>query len=643
MNLPRFIYILFIFLITANSLGQSSHDISTLKVAQTVLDKGIAEIDLGYYPGTLLLHGMAELAMVKKDTSDLNYEINLFRKFKTGEIKGHGSFISYQYGGSGVPYMVWKKNTKDLRSQMSEGAKRMFDEQKRSSEGILVPPWVKKGKDQVFIDVAFAVTPYLLYAGLDLKNEEYIETAIHETTELFRILEDRKTGLLHQGRGFQGVGKISEDNWSRGNGWGAFALATLVRDLPESHPRRGEIEELAKQFFSAAIKFQNKEGLWHQEMTDSTSYVETSGSGLILFGLGIMLETGLLNQTFMDNFTLGLRGYTSYIGSDGSVSHTCGGCLCPKNGTKEDYMNHPWVYNDEHAFGPVVLAFTQAAKMGVKSITPLKNIGLYCITDSPETPRTYVCTARESDIAWENDRIAYRVFGPTVRDKVGNGIDVWAKSVDYPILDKWYRLNNEGKNYHVDRGEGSDFYNAGKQMGCGGIALWVNGKPHPPKTFDTYKIVRNQNDKLVFELNYNTWDTPGIELKEQKIIEMVMGTNLFKITSTIESEKDTEITLAIGLTTFGKQKVHPDKKNGVLSVWEAIDPVNGNLGTAILVNPDQVKDFVSYSGNEFVLVRVQTNKPFTYYAGAGWEKTQHFDNAVNWQNYIKKQVKNITF
>lgn len=641
MKISYFIYMPIFFLNSIISVGQFNQEISTRSIAQTVLDKGISEIDLGYYPGTLLLHGMSELAMLKDDASELNVEIDLFRKFASGEIKGRGSFISYQYGGSGVPYLVWKGKAKALRGQMREGAERMYMEQKRSSEGILVPPWVKEGKDQVFIDVAFAVTPYLLYAGLDLNNEHYIEAAINETTELFRILEDSKTGLLHQGRGFQGAGKISEDNWSRGNGWGAFALAILVRDLPRSHPKRAEIENLAKQFFTSILNFQNREGLWHQEMTDSSSYVETSGSGLILYGLGIMLEAELLDQALMKNFELGLRGYLSYIGSDGSVSHTCVGCLCPKSGTKEDYKNHPWAYNDEHAFGPVVLAFSQASKIGIESIAPLKKRGVYCIADSPEIPRTYVRKARESDIAWENDRIAYRVFGHSARAKVGNGIDVWAKSVDYPILDKWYKLNLEGKDYHVDRGEGSDFYNAGQQMGCGGIALWKDGTAYPPETYDTYNIVSNQNDRLAFELNYNTWNAPGLELQEHKRIEMVMGTQLFKVTSTIKSELDREITLAIGLTTFGKQKVIQDQKNGVLIVWETIDSTNGNLGTAVIIDPEQIKGFARNEENEFVLLRVYTNQPFTYFTGAGWEKGVSFKDMESWQNYVNDQAKEI--
>ena len=643
MYLSRLIFILSIFLITTISTGQSVQEFNTIDIAGSVLEKGLSEIDLGYYPGTLLLHGMAEFAVCSNSPIELQRTVDLFKLFRTGGIKGHGSFISYQYGGSGTPYLVWKKNVNGLKKQALEGASEMYAVQKRSSEGILVPPWVKEGMDQIFIDVAFAVTPYMLYAGFLEGNKDYIDLAVDETLKLFYILKDDKTGLLHQGRGFRKKGELSEDNWTRGNGWGAFALAILIRDLPKSHPRRGEVDELAKQFFSSVVKYQDSNGLWHQEMTDATSYVETSGGGLMLYGLGIALDNKVIDQKYRYNFIQGLRGYTSYIGPDGSVSNTCSGCLCPGNGTKEDYIKKPWIYNDPHAFGPVVLAFTQASKMGIDEITPSKKMGLYTISGSPKKPRAYVRSARNIDVAWENDRIAFRVFGPTVRDKVKNSIDIWSKSVNYPILDKWYRLNEEGKDYHKNRGEGGDFYTTGKNVGCGGIALWKDGKAYQPESYDKFRIIQNQDDHIVFDLEYNTWNVPGIALQEYKTIEMGMGTNLFKVTSTIKSEHEEEITIAIGLSASGKQKTTKNMKKGVLSLWEKLDHLNGSLGTAVIVDPKIIKGFANYNGDEYVLVKVRTNVPFNYYSGAGWDGSPQFKTDQDWDKYIEQEIRGIEF
>jgi len=145
-------------------------------------------------------------------------------------------------------------------------------------------------------------------------------------------------------------------------------LATLVRDLPGDHPSRQEVTEKAKDFFLAVLSYQDGDGLWHQEMTDTSSFVETSGSGLMLFGIGIMLEKGLLEESSRDHFIKGLKGLRSFVGEDGSVSHASRSLLCPGDGTKEDYMNFRWALNDPHSFGPVVLAFTQAANISTEKL-----------------------------------------------------------------------------------------------------------------------------------------------------------------------------------------------------------------------------------------------------------------------------------
>lgn len=619
-------------------------EVQTREVAEKVLRRGLGEIDLGYYPGSLLMHGMSEFSLLEGNEAVLREAIGYYGKFRSGEIHVHGNFISYEPGGSGAAFLAWKGAAAELDSQVVDGARRMMEEQRRSSEGLMTARHVKDGSDRVFIDVAFAVTPYLLYTGLKLGNQEYVDYAVFETLELFRILRDSETGLVHQGRGFPHPGKVSEDCWSRGNGWGAFALSILARDLPESHPRHKEVVELAQQFFTAVLRYQDREeGLWHQEMTDASSYIETSGSGLLLYGLGIMLEKGLLDGKYLDNFKKGLQGYTAYIGSDGSVSHTCSGCLCPGKGTKEDYRKHPWIYNDPHAFGPAVLAFTQAAKMGIAGIEPLKKPGSYTIADSPEVPRTYVTSARGRDVAWENDRVAFRVFGPEVRNKVGSGVDVWAKSVDYPVLDRWYRLAEEGHDYHTDRGEGCDFYDMGKRCGCGGLGIWADGQLYAPETFDTFRINKNQDDGVRFTLNYETWDVPGLTITESRIIEMENGSNLFKVTSTLKSDREEELVVAIGLTTYGNADISRDETRGILSVWEQIEAEHGHLGTAVLVSTRDFAGFASYNGDELVLLKVKTNIPFSYYAGAGWSKSRFFKGNDNWKSYLGEEAENITF
>ncbi|HMK39033.1 MAG TPA: DUF4861 family protein, partial [Bacteroidota bacterium] len=99
------------------------------------------------------------------------------------------------------------------------------------------------------------------------------------------------------------------------------------------------------------------------------------------------------------------------------------------------------------------------------------------------------------DYAWENDRIAFRMYGPALAAEVNNGIDVWTKRVRSLIVAKWYREAEgapAGKDpYHHDRGEGADFFDVGRSLGAGGCALWQEGGVRQPGVFAGWKTISN--------------------------------------------------------------------------------------------------------------------------------------------------------
>jgi len=627
--------------LTGLRAGEAPPIVETRALSEKVLAKGLAEIDLGLYPGSLLLQGMSELALIDSDRDLRARALALFGDFTTKRINGRGSFISYEVGGTGAALLWHRGGEATLAKQVADGARRMVDRQKRSTEGLMVPTRTKSENDPVFIDTAFAVTPYLLYAGLAENREDYVDFAVFQTLELFRILRDPRTGLLHQGRGFQGVNVISEDDWSRGNGWGAVGLAALMRDLPATHPRRKEVEALARDFFGAVLRHQDADGLWHQEMTDRTSYTETSGSGLLLYGLGVALERGIIDRKCEANLIQGLTGLTAYIAADGSVSHTCPGCLCPGRGTKEDYKSRVWAYNDPHAFGAIVLAYAQALKLGIGRFAAVARPGcLAAPEDSPGKPRTVVCynPSGGQNVGWENDRIAFRVYGPSVRDRVGSGVDVWAKSVDFPVIERWYRLSACGFAYHVDRGEGCDFYDVGNSRGCGGTAVWRNGQPFVSKTYATQRIVANDAKEIEFTLTFEPWEAAGITVTEEKTVRMVSGTNFFQVVSIFKTSGEKDLTVGIGLSTFGRPDVTKDAARGRLSCWEEVGSGHGALGTAVIVDPGICAGFVRTDKEEFVLAQVRANRPFTYYVGAGWAGNPRFRKQGSWNEYLDQEA-----
>ena len=602
------------------------------QMADVVLKKGIQKSDIKGYEGSLLLQGMCELALASGDVSLRKEAEEILRQFGTGEIRGGGSFISYEAGGSGAAFLAYH-GTDMLKRQVAEAADRMMRQQSRSGERLMVPDWISKEKDQVFIDMAFAVTPYLLYAGLIEDNDDYIDMAVEETVGLFGILHDAESGLIHQGRGFVKKGQTSEDCWSRGNGWGAVGLGALAVDLPRYHPRRKEVDALIRQFYSNVVKYQDAQGLWHQEMTDPTYYPETSGTGLLLYGMGKAIEAKILGGKYLTAFKKGIQGLAAYVADDGSVANACWSCLCPKQGTKADYKNHPTYLNDDHAFGPVVLACAQALRLGVANIDLLQPMGS-AITQ--KLPKCYVrfVAERKDDIAWENDRVAFRIYSRQVKDKVSSGVDFWTKSVAHSVIDGWYALNDQGQDYHSDRGEGYDFYTVGRLRGCGGTGVWRNGQLYVSEPYANYRILRNDEDGIAFTVSYQPYMADNVTIYEQKTIRMVNGTNFYQVEQTIETSDGSDALLAVGLSNYGKAQIQREPSRGLLSLKEHISDKDGDIGTMVVANAAQLQDFETIGQDELVIIRVSSRQPVTYYVGAGWSGDPRFNPFSKWDEQI---------
>jgi hypothetical protein len=248
---------------------------------------------------------------------------------------------------------------------------------------------------------------------------------------------------------------------------------------------------------------------------------------------------------------------------------------------------------------------------------------------------------RYDDFAWENDRIAFRMYGPglqntdNLKEKLtSSGIDVWTKRVCYPVIEKWYSPSY--KSYHEDSGEGLDFYKVGPTRGCGGIGIWKNGKMYLSENFVNWKIIANGPIRAIFEVTYNPWDVDGARVSEIKRVTLDAGSNLNRFDSAFKCDAQPgELTYAIGiaLAQHPGGTTTPNKKNGWLSFWEPSE-LNGALGCAVVVNPAVLVDIVGTEENNLVLAKARSGEPATYYAGAGWQRSGDFAGAEDWSRYL---------
>ena len=106
---------------------------------------------------------------------------------------------------------------------------------------------------------------------------------------------------------------------------------------------------------------------------------------------------------------------------------------------------------------------------------------VYTIAEGTPQPVDVVACGRQyperlDDVAWENDRAAYRAYGPALQEKGERafGYDIWTKSVSEPVVEDRYDGDlNRGISYHVDHGNGMDCYAVGPTLGGGTAALFL--------------------------------------------------------------------------------------------------------------------------------------------------------------------------
>jgi len=274
----------------------------------------------------------------------------------------------------------------------------------------------------------------------------------------------------------------------------------------------------------------------------------------------------------------------------------------------------------------------------------------YQIFASTENQADTLCYSRfvperTDDYAWENNRVAFRTYGPKAQQMVedsikggtlSSGIDAWLKRVEYPIINKWYEKHTSGKgSYHEDTGEGLDNFHVGISRGVGGIAFKNDSTYAVSKNFKTYKTIANGPLRTIFELGYGDYTINGQTISETKTISLDYGQNLSKFSVALSGTDE----VSAGLTLHDNTgETTTNKAEGWMSYWEPHD--GSKLGQGLVVeNLGQLMAFDKYISDEkdqsnlFAQLRLN-DETVTYYAGFGWKKSGQFTTKAEWNDYL---------
>ena len=324
------------------------------------------------------------------------------------------------------------------------------------------------------------------------------------------------------------------------------------------------------------------------------------------------------------------------------------------------------------------------------SVRPHGSATYYVSVGKPYQQKVYATGAlykiRKDDIAWENDRCAYRVYGPALQ-KTGErsfGTDIWVKNTpDTVVYERYIKdmngnikgdkidakvraLKKQGKalqaqrkslqaesretdiltSFHLDHGNGLDPYRVGATLGLGAPSLMVGKNQVLPYCYKDYRILDNGPLRFTVELTYNPSTVGNMKnVVEHRIISLDKGSNFNKMTVWYDGlttptdfatgfpihEEDTETkTFAKDYVSYADPTDNVEVNNSQVYVGvlfpEGIDHTYYQLF-------DKKHD--GATGHALGLKRgLKNGEKYSYYFGAAWSKYD-VRSYAEWQIRIK--------
>nr|WP_293537156.1 DUF4861 domain-containing protein [Prevotella sp.] len=333
------------------------------------------------------------------------------------------------------------------------------------------------------------------------------------------------------------------------------------------------------------------------------------------------------------------------------------------------------------------------------SVRPHGSATYYVSIGKPYQQKVYATGAlykiRKDDIAWENDRCAYRVYGPALQ-KTGErsfGTDIWVKNTPDTVVYERYVKDMNGNikgdkmdakvralqkqekvekntakaaalakqikalqaesnevdiltSFHLDHGNGLDPYRVGATLGLGAPSLMVGKNQVLPYCYKDYRILDNGPLRFTVELTYNPSTVGDMKnVVEHRIISLDKGSNFNKMTVWYDG-LTTPTDFATGFPIHEEDTETKTFAKDYVSYADPTDNVEVNnsqvyVGILFPKGIDHTyyqlfdKKHDGATGHALGLKRgLKNGEKYSYYFGAAWSKYD-VRSYAEWQIRIK--------
>jgi rhamnogalacturonyl hydrolase YesR len=216
----------------------------------------------------------------------------------------------------------------------------------------------------LWLDDMFMGVPTMALLGKHTGNSKHYDDAVKQVLQFSRRMFNPALGIYMHGY-VEGMKDHPELHWARANGWAVMAMVEVLEVLPKNHKGYKAVENQLRAHVKGLASFQDKDGMWHQLIDRSDSYLETSSTAIYTYAIARAVNRGYLDKEMYGPMAnLAWNAVSGKVNAKGEIEGICVG-----TGMAFDpafYYYRPVSVRAAHGYGPVLLAGAEIIEMNKK-------------------------------------------------------------------------------------------------------------------------------------------------------------------------------------------------------------------------------------------------------------------------------------
>jgi rhamnogalacturonyl hydrolase YesR len=217
-----------------------------------------------------------------------------------------------------------------------------------------------RARGRLMADDPYMTVPYLVRMHRLTGEARHLDDAVQQLLGTNRLLFHPERGWYRHAWDVKAQAPLGEF-WGRANGWMMLTQVELLAALPVSHPARAKVLAVFVAHAEGLRRAQDPAGGWHQLLDQPASWIETSSTGMFVYGLARGVNEGWLDRTFAEPARKGWSALKQKVTAEGDILDVCGSTDVGDVGY---YLKRPRLQGDLHGFGPFLLSAGEILRLG---------------------------------------------------------------------------------------------------------------------------------------------------------------------------------------------------------------------------------------------------------------------------------------